>query len=77
MSWQPIETAPRDGTKILVAFNSGFLDIAWWNHTVRTTNGKVTYEDASWSLRSSRMFSLVGGPVEPAHWMPLPEAPNA
>jgi hypothetical protein len=28
--WQPIETAPRDGTRILVSDADGFMIVAFW-----------------------------------------------
>ena len=60
MTWQPIETAPRDGTEILIwekefeAFSVGcFLgDEPFWYG--------FTYKDR----------------VNPTHWMPLPEPPE-
>lgn len=30
MTWQPAETAPKDGTKILVK-DEGEPNVAWWN----------------------------------------------
>lgn len=59
--WQPIETAPRDGTIILAYDGCSVQSITWredrwvtdWDHD-------PTYED--------------GG--SPTHWMPLPEAPE-
>ena len=30
MTWQPIETAPRDG-KLIVVYTKGIIDIAFWN----------------------------------------------
>jgi hypothetical protein len=57
--WQPIETAPKDGTAILVHCNRMTYE-AWysqvWNHFVHAVTGG-THE------------------VEPTHWMPLPPKP--
>lgn len=68
--WQPIETAPKDGTAVLlwakdlrfpgrmcVAQYANY-DIEWWY----VTDGKF----GPWPLR---------GP-SPTHWMPLPEIPR-
>lgn len=64
--WQPIETAPKDGTPILVAcpYSSG-----------------VAVENVRWidrpRARGWRFHNY--GPalgVQPTHWMPLPEPPK-
>ena len=59
--WRPIETAPKDGTRILA-----FID--WWDgpesNTGRFKNGRFwpDYRDAT-----SKM---------PTHWRSLPDAPK-
>ena len=58
--WKPIETAPRNGTAILLRSKKGRIaDGAW----IAATN-KVGW----WA------WAYVG--QEPTHWMPLPEPPN-
>jgi hypothetical protein len=70
--WQPIETAPRDGTKILVFTVHGEIEISDWYsishfHYEEAENGlyrKVeTCIDEGWN---SNM---------PVCWMPLPPPP--
>ena len=65
--WQPIETAPKDGTLIL----------GWWTiagsayapHVVRFVADAP--EGPNW-------FDDYGAPFsEPTHWMPLPPAPDS
>jgi hypothetical protein len=69
MSWQPIETAPRDGTRILVYDPSesegGPVLAAYWSDS-------VWWQDAwmVWDCRSD------GWQVSPTHWMPLPSPPT-
>jgi len=71
-TWQPIETAPRDGTSILVIQAGEFKPgvpyestvVAW--SSVDDFEGWLSCEDC--------------GPVNPrdwalTHWMPLPEPP--
>jgi hypothetical protein len=62
-SWQPIETAPRGGTKILLA--GGFSDneccIAFWKKGAR--------KEGWWN----GFYYLPG---QPTHWMPLPDRPQ-
>lgn len=70
--WQPIETAPRNGTFILLAGPSGY----------RTTPLRVevcSYEPDyrphnPWQTHSRDAFT--DGGEEPTHWMPLPEMPR-
>ena len=66
MAWQPIETAPRDGTHVLLFSPDArepfvrvgfFLDGDWWD---------------TWCER--RGFPI---DADSSHWMPLPEPPHA
>ena len=60
--WRDIETAPRDGTKVLVAVqHSGLV----WRLVARTLDG---YGD--WYSDPGKYH------IVPTHWMPLPDAPN-
>jgi hypothetical protein len=68
MSWQPIETAPKDGTPVLVCleceFGGSLLHVGKWSTTM---NG--------------RPLGMIGGhmafDLPPAtHWMPLPAPPQ-
>ena len=61
--WQPIETAPTDGSAVLLY---PYMD-DWANMYV--VYGYATL-DGEW-------FSTVDGlTFEPTHWMPLPEPPE-
>lgn len=60
--WQPIETAPKDGTKILAW--SGFWDK---HHHVRWNQGENAWCEGSWCF----------GSVPDMVWMPLPAPPAA
>jgi hypothetical protein len=64
--WQPIETAPKDGTVINVwAEDIRFPAVFWTDHDIEwwhVTDGK----HGPWPLR---------GP-SPTHWMPLPDPPK-
>jgi hypothetical protein len=69
MTWQPIETAPRDGTPMLVwiRFESdpaGFIAVCKWVEHPRYP-WKPTDTDASGA------YATRG----PTHWMPLPDPP--
>lgn len=56
--WQPIETAPKNGSSILLATPKGRIADGFWS---------PIYGVWSWPYVM----------VEPTHWMPLPERPNA
>jgi hypothetical protein len=60
-SWIPIESAPRDGTEILVS-EYGTLDIAFWSDQRNKWLGP---------------YDMCGDVevMEPTHWMPLPTPP--
>lgn len=66
MTWQPIETAPRDGS------------ILGWNRldgvlVYRPVNYGSNKQFASWAAE----FDCEGLADDPTHWMPLPEPPEA
>jgi len=62
MEWQPIETAPRDGTEILV---------------YTTVDGVVSsnFRYGCWQ-KISIMFGTNVKRNEPTHWMKLPNPPK-
>jgi len=65
MDWQPIETAPKDGTRVLLveAEQPTGVSTGWWTM-------------AGW-----RDFGDIGcsglADYSPTHWMPLPAPPRA
>lgn len=72
MEWQTIETAPKDGTEVLISSKNGI---------------KVArYEPWAWSDKTRDAFQWFialqegngGGTyaVDPTHWMPLPLPPH-
>ena len=72
MNWQPIETAPKDGSDILVFFrgsqgNKSRQVIAMWEDDKKDVQ---TY-DGFW-------IDAHVGEIIPnvTHWMPLPEPPH-
>lgn len=67
MTWQPIETAPRDGTPIL-CFNPvmGVYNTAYQAH--QTNEGDCF--PCGFSGRPGTWYCA------PTHWMPLPEGPS-
>ena len=59
--WQPIETAPKDGTRVLV-YQPGHL------HMIGTYGAFGYYFGPHWWSN--------GVTIAPTHWMPLPEFPS-
>jgi hypothetical protein len=60
--WQPIETAPKDGTRVLV----------WWEHW--SAYPVVSYfKHGRWNGE----IACSEGDEQPTHWQPLPEPPAA
>lgn len=76
--WQPIETAPRDGTEVLVGKDIATVWIvrnARWvnaNDWVPPENDEV---DGWWAYRNSVTQELLEGIFEPTHWIPMPQPP--
>jgi hypothetical protein len=77
--WQPIETAPRDGTHIWLFYPearggedySGIVEACWptWDDHDPTWRGPYS-DGLECTLRHCTNVS-----GEPTHWMPLPEPP--
>lgn len=85
MEWQSINTAPRDGTEILVYCEglndfqrvlSGDIVIAAWNTT--QFRGGAWYSDSESSMEGYESTGdyVVHDPICPTHWMPLPDPPR-
>jgi len=71
--WQPIETAPRDGTVILVYANQG----STWNgiHAARPHySGQTSGWGHDWAHAN---YQNLGGHISGrvTHWMPMPAPP--
>jgi hypothetical protein len=69
--WQPIETAPRDGTPILLCHweDEYCLVGEWWVHGWWST-GPFRYAPNQIEIRDPIFLDF-----EPTHWMPLPPPP--
>lgn len=69
MNWQPIETAPKDGTHIMV-WDASFTD----DFGSEPQNVVVCWCKDRWELSHYDAFSC--SPANVTHWMPLPEPPQ-
>ena len=73
MTWQPIETAPKDGTMV---------DLWGINHLTHNKRGERIV-NASWGVCTDWMGNELedwrhgrGEDYQPTHWMPLPPPPT-
>jgi len=65
MIWQPIDTAPKDGTEILAVDGDVYAVVRWCAFA----------EPPQWRDHAGLGAGGID-PFEPTHWMPLPEAPK-
>ena len=65
MTWQPIETAPRDGSLILIG---GMGSRGWFVADVKWRDG--------WMMWSSETDDWTEECHAASHWMPLPAPPT-
>jgi hypothetical protein len=78
MSWQPIETAPKDGTFIDLwnkKAGARIVNVRWvveprdrFAHPTCIMDGWKTSREGPWGCLSPDQFS---------HWMPLPSPPQS
>jgi hypothetical protein len=73
--WQPIDTAPKDGTPIL-AYGPEYCGnknitavLEWYAFTPRIGGGM-------WNAVGASGYECECDLQEPTHWMPLPEPPK-
>lgn len=67
--WQPIETAPRDGSEILIIAGTAYSPkarVGWW---VGSGFAFLSRPDEFWSVGVKIM-------LEATHWQPLPAPPQ-
>ena len=73
MIWQPIDTAPKDGTVIDVWGHGRRYPGVRWTHWIEP-------EFQNWEIEQP--YDALGGAhwdlplISPTHWMPLPEPPK-
>lgn len=68
--WQPIETAPKDGTEfVMLDANVNTATVGHWMADVGWLNKPVPIGGAK---HEPRWFPL----ATPTHWMPLPQPPE-
>jgi hypothetical protein len=79
--WQPIATAPKDGTAVLVygpgmrPEDSGYSIAVWNDNAAMLLMGKSGFSAmvAGWIAYSDSQIDIES---QPTHWMPLPAPPT-
>lgn len=61
MDWQPIETAPKDGTEVLLLAERRIANGSW--------NHGGAFHTPHWMSHGTNMH-------RPTHWQPLPSTPS-
>ena len=84
--WQPIETAPKDGTDIIVGRDIGtvwVVHVAWYRtlEEIQEMEGMGDWapeHEGWWSYTRSAVSQehLMDTWRRPTHWMPLPAPPG-
>jgi len=71
MTWQPIETAPKDGSKIMISGDS-YVTIGWWEEDKGKT--LISADKPYWEPYDFSYWDRydIGDWFTPTHWMPLP-----
>lgn len=77
--WKPIETAPKDGTKVLASRHDYLWpEVVYWQEYDAETR-EETGEDGYWAF-AGELLANVADPFDadtlPTHWQPLPEPPQ-
>lgn len=75
--WQPIESAPRDGTFFLAVVKGFAPAVAQWTTDFRP-EGEFTFLEPGMFADESHWDEMVAqtDPWEPTHWQPLPAPPE-
>ena len=71
--WQPIETAPKDGTSILIVTLQGYMTTVRWEGESCCGGWALIVDGTTQNCEADCSSDL---PKTPTHWMPLPEPPQ-
>lgn len=71
MEWEPIETAPKDGTRVLAYGRIGLES----SPSIGTVKFNTTYK--IWNCDPCEASEYDPEACELTHWMPLPDPPAA
>lgn len=78
--WRPMESAPKDGTEIIMLFDELTVDIVrlcWWNDGVNCHFDPDAKQRGWWSYTHSVTQEMIDTDImQPIGWMPYPDRPN-
>jgi hypothetical protein len=72
LEWQPIETAPKDGTYLLLNTRYSEIVIGWFGKDLNIEN----YNGWLYGDGDGYSTGYYYNPINPTHWMPLPKPPQ-
>lgn len=73
--WQPIETAPKDGTEIIAVDVDALIPtpfVVCWGYGMWIVGGDTVFKFAAEGFMGVHDICYIA----PTHWMPLPEPPK-
>jgi len=77
MNWNPIETAPKDGTFILAVVKGFTPAVAQWTEDFRP-GGEFTFLEPGMFAEDDHWDQMLAETIawKPTHWLPLPAPPE-
>mgnify|MGYP003662356985 CR=1 FL=1 len=81
-TWQPIETAPKDGTEIITGFDSATVwicHVAWWKSWedwMELMPEAHSKDECGWWSYTENSVGQTFLDNKPTHWIELPDYTN-
>lgn len=72
MNWLPIETAPKDGTNILLLLHPQIVELTGYTVEVCHYQKRPLFGE-TWTAQNDGFSTEIAGAT---HWMPLPPPPG-
>ena len=74
--WQPIETAPRDGTTFLAALSNGWCVLLAENPGLKKFSWYISSGPTAVPIVRTHDSSTLEGCILATHWQPTPKPPK-
>ena len=78
--WQPIDTAPKDGSDVHVISKKWLMPVPAYfisRKQLLADYGDPDHMDEGWYPSCGFLFDLPEITIEPTHWMPLSDGPES
>ncbi len=75
-AWHPIETAPKDGTFMLLCMPCAVPGVGQWQKSPWGHEGWKLTEPGDFQDDDALLADWENTSYQPTHWMPLPAAPQ-